>query len=365
MTLSFFLSGPGSWRGLYINGGSNGSICTDTDHFDNSVIVHEYGHFMEDAFAKSDSPGNQHNGNSVIDPRLAWSEGWSNFFQAAVLGRTIYRDTSANKDCPGGASLLISDKNMETQTNDVPVNAGEGIYREFSVTRTLFDTIQTSAQDGDGKYGNIGFSYVWKTFSDPAVGFRSPALSFRNSGLFHSILNQLVVSNFDAATQSRYSSGTGLILNEKQAVITDYYATPVSPKVAGCAQSQIYSADPVSTANSANILRSNRYFSYYYDGSANNASVRVRYKASTSGTPHDLDLIIYNEDHTLGDFTTAAGYAQNLGPESSGTWPGLETVSLSGKPAGTYLIDVQVDYNFGRADTTYYLENGAGVQLCQ
>ncbi|NJL24635.1 MAG: hypothetical protein HC902_05330 [Calothrix sp. SM1_5_4] len=81
--LSFYL--PGYSR-LFILGGQDGDVNnSDTDHFDNPVIIHEYGHFLEDVVGRSDSPGGSHNGNKVIDPRLAWSEGWGNFFQATVI----------------------------------------------------------------------------------------------------------------------------------------------------------------------------------------------------------------------------------------------------------------------------------------
>src|SRR5690606_1382677 len=74
--ISFFtnISSGNIYRGLYILGGIQGSVCTDTDHFDRSVILHEYGHYLEAALGRSSSPGGSHDGNSVIDPRLAWSE---------------------------------------------------------------------------------------------------------------------------------------------------------------------------------------------------------------------------------------------------------------------------------------------------
>lgn len=90
--LSFYKPGE---RKLFILGGSNGNVDTaDTDHFDNSIILHEYGHFLEDVYGKTDSPGGYHNGSSIIDPRLAWSEGFTNSFQGAALGKNFYLDTA-------------------------------------------------------------------------------------------------------------------------------------------------------------------------------------------------------------------------------------------------------------------------------
>jgi hypothetical protein len=78
--LSFYI--PGFSR-LFILGGVNGDInYSDTDHFDNSVIIHEFGHFLEDSMFVSDSPGGEHNGNRVIDFCFVWFEG---FFLRRIL----------------------------------------------------------------------------------------------------------------------------------------------------------------------------------------------------------------------------------------------------------------------------------------
>ena len=91
--LSFYSPGE---KKLYILGGVSGDVKkADTDHFDDSVILHEYGHFLEDTYGNTGSPGGSHNGNFVIDPRLAWSEGWANYFQAAVLTGADAFDASA------------------------------------------------------------------------------------------------------------------------------------------------------------------------------------------------------------------------------------------------------------------------------
>lgn len=57
----------------------------DTDEYDDDVLWHEYGHFVEDFTGALDSPGNVHTLDDLgQDMRLAWSEGWSDFFPVAV-----------------------------------------------------------------------------------------------------------------------------------------------------------------------------------------------------------------------------------------------------------------------------------------
>lgn len=71
---------------LLFSGGQMGDLSlSNTDHFDDFAIIHESGHFIEDHCGQWTSPGGNHTLTSRIDPRLAWSEGWSNFFAAHVI----------------------------------------------------------------------------------------------------------------------------------------------------------------------------------------------------------------------------------------------------------------------------------------
>ena len=126
-----------SLQRLFLLGGINGDVdFTDTDHFDRSIIAHEYFHFLEDVFSRTSSPGGAHNGNQLIDPRLAWSEGIAQFFQAVMTGIPRVLDTIGNSD---GASQMIVDYSVEEALNDIPNALGEGEFREFSVARFLWD----------------------------------------------------------------------------------------------------------------------------------------------------------------------------------------------------------------------------------
>ena len=354
-TISYFMPGPDYWRGLYINGGYNGNVCGDTDHFDNSVIVHEYGHVMEDQFGVSNSPGGQHDGNSIIDPRLAWSEGWADFFQSAVLHRPIYTDTSGQHTaaCGNNNGVLFPSKDLENKSfdDDDPDSTGfpgEGIYREFSITRTLVDAIQTTAT-GDGIFGSVPFAKVWQAFSDPSLGLRNSSRHFRSSGMFVSFLNAL--TPIDA----------NVISNEVQATNMNFYGLPLSATGTQCADFSFAANQTVSVSDPSWLFLSNRYYNYYYDGSASGATIRLKYQGTGI---YNLDLIVFPEDHDLEDISTAAATSQHSGPESTGTYPGLETASLNGNPAGYYLIDVRANYTGNANPTNFYLENGSGAKLC-
>jgi hypothetical protein len=77
-----------SENAIYLTGTSS-----DPDEFDDDIILHEIGHFIAFNFSKDDSPGGTHSVTGQYDPRLAWSEGWANFWSCAVrdfAGSVLY-----------------------------------------------------------------------------------------------------------------------------------------------------------------------------------------------------------------------------------------------------------------------------------
>lgn len=57
----------------------------DDDGYDDTVILHESGHFVEDNFTKTSNPGGPHFiDQDNEDLRLAWSEGWATFWCSMV-----------------------------------------------------------------------------------------------------------------------------------------------------------------------------------------------------------------------------------------------------------------------------------------
>lgn len=355
--ISYFVSennaSLGMARGIYIMGGINGSICVDTDHFDNSIIVHEYGHFLESALAKSDSPGGSHNGNSVIDPRLAWSEGWANFLQGVVRAENRYIDTHGNISCSGGTGISI-DLNMETiSVGQDAVNGstylGEGIFREVSVSRALWDLVESSA-GGDNVGANLGFGPIWKTFTDSSIGFAANGVRFRNIGHFNEILRSLVNTHASASL----TDFDAVVLNERQRSDRVEYARVVTAKSPGsCTNIEIQGVNGVN-----NLARTNDFLSYYYDGTTARSSIRLRYAATPSGTPTDLDLYVWRDGYSFSTASTLAGQSARIYPEVSGA--GDETVSLSGQPAGYYLIQVATDPDSVNTTASYYIETNSG-----
>lgn len=80
-------------KGVYIFNSASG----DTDEYDDDVLYHEFGHYFAQTISRDDSYGGCHVLSSTdLDLRLSWSEGWGDFFPAAVktwLSTDVSRST--------------------------------------------------------------------------------------------------------------------------------------------------------------------------------------------------------------------------------------------------------------------------------
>lgn len=177
---------------IAITGGLNKDpLFADADHFDASVILHEFAHYLIDHWSASDSLGGRH-GGGIIDPRLAWGEGFANFFQAAVLGRPEYKDYSFNRATSKivGLNIPIERQKAKTGENNFDVlnetDILEGNFRELSITRLLWDSFDnnqdTEDRDLDNEQNN--FLNIWKALGE----LKNSKYYLRSIGLFNQVI---------------------------------------------------------------------------------------------------------------------------------------------------------------------------------
>ncbi len=129
-----------------------GKTGVDTDEFDREVIVHEWAHYFEDDLSRADSPGGSHGFGDVLDPRLAFSEGYASAFAAMLLDQPIYADTG----WPNGSMDAFGwdVENVPTPTDD----PSPGPFSELSVIRAMWDLY-----DGPGTPGST--TEAWDTIA--------------------------------------------------------------------------------------------------------------------------------------------------------------------------------------------------------
>ncbi|PKN55440.1 MAG: hypothetical protein CVU56_21410 [Deltaproteobacteria bacterium HGW-Deltaproteobacteria-14] len=147
---------------IYILGGDD-----DTDEYDDPVLLHEYGHYLEFHLSHSDSPGGSHDG-SKTDPRLAWGEGYGTYVGCAISNSPIYIDTTA-----AGAS--VEDVRIAGDDYLASLNSPKGMKQlmsEYLISQILW-TIATGPNGTGGKTHAPTFDVLanyFKSFTSPSEG---------------------------------------------------------------------------------------------------------------------------------------------------------------------------------------------------
>lgn len=120
---------------VYILGAEN----VDTDEYDEDVVAHEWGHYIESQLSRSDSIGGNHSLIDHLDMRVAFSEGLGNALSGIINGDNFYVDSFGNSQANGFAI------NLETKSNASPT----GWFSEDSIQTLLFDIADSNNEGQD------------------------------------------------------------------------------------------------------------------------------------------------------------------------------------------------------------------------
>jgi hypothetical protein len=130
-----------------------GAEDNDTDEYDGHVIIHEWGHYFEDKFSRSDSIGGEHSFRDRLDIRVAFGEGFGNAYSAIASGDVTYRDTSGSSQASGF--------NFNLENNNC---TNPGWYSECSVQSILYDLFDSSDDGNDSL--SMGFAPIYNVLVD-------------------------------------------------------------------------------------------------------------------------------------------------------------------------------------------------------
>ena len=197
---------------------------SDSDEWDDSVIMHEWAHSSDDEYSCDDSPGGQHFVDQLVsDPELSWGEGYPDYYQSAArAGRS---DPFANYyfDIDGsGTNGIILD--LETWDVDRPTLVST--LNEFAIAAALWD-LNDNANDGGDRvswghptlqsvftsdsFESNGFfddtctfnTYMqsWKDIGKPTDGATAAAVT-QNTGLANPFSSLLMAANLLSPNQS-------------------------------------------------------------------------------------------------------------------------------------------------------------------
>jgi len=418
-TLSFYVRGDNE---LYINGGVSGNVTsTDTDHFDDTVILHEIGHHIEANCGSMDSPGGKHYGQYRIDPRLAWSEGWGNFFGGHIMKNYLakinpdvtsnlpnnewlhYSDTrgyTASGNTGGSSLILVRLNESGASANYDQVSPGsfpaEGHTREMSVARGLFKGINSCNSNCTGSAET--FENYWKALGTTSQGMGISTQPFRSSAKFIDKLKSINSGTLPANFQTMITSDEALhpIGSSALNVVsgpTTYSAWPgYGIKLQTGSSCNDIMLQPRNTSKTASNESDQRYTNHFYHLNSSFlssvTSIKLVLKSNTTDCPLDVDLIIFKESYKYNQDCTAyysnntcATYAKTTSSDvamynrGSYTIDALEsnnrtkTINLGSLSSGNYLLNIRY-YSSSPTTTSsstqciYQLKDQSGGLLC-
>lgn len=188
---------------LYILGKED----SDTDEFDDHIIIHELGHYIEDNLSRSDSIGGDHSNGNVLDMRVALGEGFGNAFSGIVTDDPIYRDSSG--------SLQASGFEIDVDEN---TNFNPGWFSEGSVQSILYDLYDTELDGSDNV--ELGFSGIYSVLTS------SDYINQSSQTSIFSFIDELKTQNPDDVTDiDTLVAGQTLDANYGIDTITDKFGT--------------------------------------------------------------------------------------------------------------------------------------------
>lgn len=292
-------------------------LTEDTDEFDEHVVAHEFGHYIEFNFSRADNIGGSHGLGDRLDARVAFGEGFGYAFAAMVLGNANSRDSFVN-----GTTLTSSGFNVED--NPPAPNDPTGCWcSESSVWSILYDLFDT-ASDGDDSL-SLGFAPLWNVLTNaqrttPAFttifSFITALKAARPADA--AAINTLVAAqNIDAASMDAFATGESHFpSNVPQVAALPLYTTATiggGPVV----------LRTVNDAGRHNKLGSRRYVRF------NVASTRsVTISVATSNTANnDPDFVLWR----------GATFIDSGDDPPNPNAPETHTYNLT---AGNYLLDV-------------------------
>lgn len=123
---------------IYILGDAN----NDTDEYDPHVLIHEWGHYIENELFRSDSIGGDHSDGQLLDLRVAMSEGFANAFSGMMIDRVNYADASGTGQA-SGFTFSVGRKSRENKGYFSEGSVGSILYNYYasSLNKTANDFV--------------------------------------------------------------------------------------------------------------------------------------------------------------------------------------------------------------------------------
>ncbi|MDH4106800.1 MAG: PKD domain-containing protein [Gammaproteobacteria bacterium] len=130
----------------------------DAEEFDDHVIGHEWGHYFEDKFSRSDSVGGAHGIGDRLDKRVAFGEGFATALAGIGLANPLYCDTFWG----GNGQLTGFDIDLESERT---TSTNRGWYNEVSILKLVYDLWDSNVDGSDTD--SVGFGLIYDVMTGP------------------------------------------------------------------------------------------------------------------------------------------------------------------------------------------------------
>jgi hypothetical protein len=318
-----------------------GDAGTDTEEFDDHVVVHEWGHYFEDVFSRSDSIGGSHSIGQRIDARLAFGEGWATALAAMALDDPQYCDTFV----PGTSGGF----GIDTENNN---SGSQGWFNEMSVATFLYDLWDTVADGSDTN--SVGFGPIFNVMAGPQSNTNAFTTLFSFATELRSMLNGAELAFVDAQLARENIETTGIDIwgttqssittspNQARDVLPLYTTLPTDGTTINICTNSDYDS-----GRDGNKLAEYRYLRFTTTSSAA-YTVTITTTTPTPPTsdppPTPPDVIRDQSDPDMFIFRRGAIVAVGNGPDDNS-----EVFTTQTLPADTYVADLQ-EWRFADED---------------
>ncbi|HTF84804.1 MAG TPA: hypothetical protein VL987_09480 [Cellvibrio sp.] len=294
-----------------------GSVDEDTDEFDSHVVVHEWGHYIEDALGRSDSIGGPHQYGDYLDMRVAFSEGFSNAFAAMMLDDAIYRDSSGFNQS-NGFMYDVREKNHPAQGWYSEASVESVLYNYFlsGTNKTAKDFSPILSTLTDSSYYNADSLITIFLFAERLIA-RYPAHRSALEGL----LDEQDINSINQYADNETNSGNNSI---NLPVYKNLSIGGASTSVCSTSEHTDYNKLGVNQFLRLSITQSGNYI------------VRIERSGGDFVTQSDPDFFIHSRGEIIHEGASSANDVE------------LQTVDLD---TGNYIVEI-IDYaNVGRSSS--------------
>jgi len=261
-----------------------GDANSDTDEYDDHIIIHEWSHFFEDKFSRSDSIGGGHSSGDALDIRVAFGEGFANAMSAIATDNPIYFDTSGYNQASGWYM------NVESAPAENP-----GWFSEASIQRILYDLYDDNThQHSDHDHAHLGFKPIVNTMIDKE----------RNTKAFTSIFSFIhALKSENASDESEIDQ---VVASERINTIYDPYGNYRTNTANGVFTTPVYHT--LGVGKEVTQCNKNNYGVYNKLGNRTYMKVKIEsegiytFTARPYGYAHgDPDMVLYETNYPYED----------------------------------------------------------------